>query len=177
MGVHPPQANRGVSNGRDCCTHGENTMTELWGEKRLKTNLMCLLKVLCCDSLLFASENQIPVAYNLNVITHAVCFDSWFNKYVMHNNLFKPKSRLYYSAFQVKFWMLWTDDLITIFSSVETTFSCQILCSQMNVAKVRMFLCFNENSPSKIAVYDLFISQNHFRAKCRLKAKRSPSCQ
>lgn len=32
----------------------------------------------------------------------------------------------------------------------------------------------NENSPSKIAVYELFISQNHFGAKCRLKAKKEP---
>ena len=67
-------------------------------------------------------------------------------------------------------WWVSTDDLISIFSLVEAALSSQVLCSQVDVTKVRMFLCLNENSPGNVALYDLFISQNHLRAKYRLKA-------
>lgn len=32
---------------------------------------------------------------------------------------------------------------------MEATFASQVLCSQMDIAKVSMFLCLNENSPKK----------------------------
>lgn len=42
-----------------------------------------------------------------------------------------------------------TEDIISIFSWVETTSSSQVLCPQMDVAKGGMFLRVNENSPWK----------------------------
>lgn len=91
----------------------------------------------------------------------------------MINYLLKSQSWLNYSAFTLKadclqmtpspFLAQWKQ----LFSRAS-----QVLCSQVDFAKARMFFFVNEYSPRKIAVHDLFISQNHFRATCGLKAKK-----